>query len=70
MTTDDKALPFDHVRIGEETLTVEQFLALPTSERVRYVLHGGVEFLAGTNPVETAEALRALRDYAKAQQDP
>jgi hypothetical protein len=57
-------LPFDQVEIEGETVSVDDFLALPLFKRVRYVLAGGLRFLQSGAPVDQREALRALRERA------
>ena len=39
----------------------DRFAALPLQLRVRYLLEGHLRFFLGSEPVATAEALRALR---------
>ena len=71
MQTFEAALPFDRVVVvdgGLHTeLTVAAFLALPLAIRVRYVLHGGVEFFQGSTRVDRIKALGQLRVYQTAQ---
>jgi hypothetical protein len=56
------ALPFNRVVVGEtkRELSVDQFLALPLNERVRYVLSQHIAFYDGVAPVERSIALRSL----------
>jgi hypothetical protein len=39
----------------------DRFAALPLQLRVRYLLEGHLRFFLGSEPIPTAEALRALR---------
>jgi hypothetical protein len=59
-------LPFNQVIVntedGPRQLTVAQFTAIPLAERVRAMLEKRVEFLLDGQPVDTREALNALRE--------
>ena len=59
------ALPFDRVTVvlggAESRYSVGEFLALPLSERVKSILFGKLTFFANGEPVNTTEALNALR---------
>jgi hypothetical protein len=61
-------LPFDRVELSSEggtrALSVQQFCALPLAERLRAVLERRVRFFSGSQPVESREALKALRERA------
>jgi hypothetical protein len=61
-------LPFDRVSIRQGSLwvqlTVEAFLGLPLSERIRLVLSRSIEFYDGDKQVERGSALASLREAA------
>lgn len=57
-------LPFDHVRSEGEDWTVDEFLALPRSQRTRHMAGGQLEFTKQGYVVDREEALIALRAYA------
>jgi hypothetical protein len=67
----EDALPFDRVVVVDgrlhKELTVAAFLELPLALRVRYVLHGGLEFFQGNTPVDRVKALGQLRLYQTAR---
>jgi hypothetical protein len=71
MAAFEGALPFDRVVVVDDglprELTVAAFLALPLAVRVRYVLHGGVDFFRGNTPVDRMKALGQLRLYQTAR---
>ena len=58
-------LIFDRVLLntakGREELTVERFLALPLTTRVKHILTRSVEFYRGKEPVDQKAALASLR---------
>lgn len=56
-------LPFDTVVVaGQRRLTVDEFLGLALSERIRLVLGRKLTFLSNDRPVDTSIALRLLMD--------
>ena len=59
------ALPFDRIAVvigGSETrYSVGEFLKLPLSDRVKSILFGQIAFFSEGNPVNTKDALNALR---------
>lgn len=48
-------------RAGTHTISVEQFLAMPLSERVSHVLRGTARFFAGGRELDGKAALAAVR---------
>ncbi len=50
---------------GRDSLTVEQFFALPLHERIRFILQRQIEFFDGPIMVDRGEALRALSGWSK-----
>jgi hypothetical protein len=60
-----KELAFDRVLLttgkGREELTVETFLALPLTVRVKHILSRSVEFYRGKEAVDQKLALASLR---------
>jgi hypothetical protein len=57
-------LPFDEVKIDNQVVSVDEFLALPLFKRVRWVLAGDLEFLLHGEAVAQTDALRALRQHS------
>ena len=61
-------LPFDRVEMSSSTgtlvLSVQDFCNLPLAERLRVVLERRVKFFQGAEPVESRDALKALRERA------
>jgi len=59
-------VPFDRVTVKQgatlSQLSVDAFLALPLSERIRLVLSRAIEFYHGSQPVDRRVALASLRD--------
>ncbi|MBC7794631.1 MAG: hypothetical protein H7Z43_13080, partial [Clostridia bacterium] len=57
------ALPFDRVEVGDNKrlLDVKQFLALPMSERIGFILARKCAFYLGSQSVDSAVALKGLR---------
>ncbi|MCX4241428.1 hypothetical protein [Paraliomyxa miuraensis] len=53
---------------GPQSITVEEFLALPLSQRVSHVLRGTARFFAGGEEIEGKKALAAVWE-AKTQQE-
>ncbi len=56
-----ESVNFDQVKVGDDRLSVEHFLALPFVERVEHILSGNLEFFSNGQPVEPREALDSLR---------
>ena len=56
-------LPFDRIHIGEDKLTVEEFLRLPLHERVQHIVGSSLEFSLQGAPVSRRDALAALRNH-------
>jgi hypothetical protein len=61
-----KKTVFDRVILAREdgqrfVCTVEEFMAMPLHERIRYILGRDVEFYLGEEPIDRGVALRALR---------
>jgi len=58
-------LPFNEVVVttpsGSRLLTADQFSAIPLAERVRALLEKRVEFFQDGAPIDTRDALNALR---------
>jgi hypothetical protein len=63
-------LPFDRVVIGDQTYSVEEFLRLPLTTRVRHILRREATFLQGDTPVEATAALNGLRLVTAAEKTP
>lgn len=63
MSTTAKAAP-DRVLVREggveRELSITEFVGLPLTRRVRYLLAGEAEFFAGGSRLDTAEALRCV----------
>ena len=57
----DIQLPFDAVICGSDRYSVDDFLAISLSERVRLILSGALRFMDGFTEVERRIALQALR---------
>jgi hypothetical protein len=63
-------LPFNRVQVRFDAqsspalLSVAEFGAMPLTERVRAVLEKRVQFFQDEQPIETGEALKALRERA------
>jgi len=59
------ALPFDRITVviggTESRYSVGEFLKLPLSDRVKSILFGKIAFFADGKPVNTTDALNALR---------
>jgi hypothetical protein len=55
------SLPFDRVVLGGRTYSVNEFLEIPLSQRVRHILNREVTFLQGRSPVNASAALAGLR---------
>jgi hypothetical protein len=53
---------------GTRTISVEEFLALPLSERINHVLSGTARFFAKGEELDGKQALAAVR-AAKAEAD-
>jgi hypothetical protein len=62
--SDRKELPFDRVVVGDVTYSVEEFMQLPLTRRVRYILSREAEFFRGGIRVEATEALNGLGGQA------
>ena len=60
-------LPFDRIAIviggTESAYSVGEFLKLPLSDRVKSILFGKISFFLDGAPVNTTEALNALRTH-------
>jgi hypothetical protein len=56
------SLPFDRVVLGGRTYSVDEFLAIPLSQRVRHILNAEVTFFRAGSPVKASEALAGLRE--------
>ena len=58
------SVEFDSVRLtrngGVETLTRDEFLLIPLTHRVRYLLADAFEFFRSGEPVPPREALKSL----------
>ena len=65
-----EALPFDTVRVGEEEIRVQAFLALPLVKRLEVMLSGELVFLDNNEPIERSIALKALRARSVHRTDP
>lgn len=50
---------------GPRTLALTEFLALPLHERIRLNFERKLDFLAGANRVEPADALKSLMKAAR-----
>jgi hypothetical protein len=57
-----KELPFDRVVVGETTYSVQEFLQLPLTVRVRHILSREVAFFRGKARIEATRALNGLRE--------
>jgi hypothetical protein len=53
-------LPFDQVRVDNQTLSVDDFLALPVFKRVRFLLGGTLQLFRQGRPVAQTTELKAL----------
>jgi hypothetical protein len=56
---------FDRVVVGTVTYSVEEFLRLPLTVRVRHILSGEASFFRGGAPVDAMRALNGLRTQPK-----
>jgi hypothetical protein len=58
-------LPFDHVTVQEgqttRRLSVAEFLRTPLQDRVTWILERRLAFLRGDRPIDTKQALLAMR---------
>lgn len=58
-------LPFDRITVvlgaTKSEYLIGEFLKLPLSDRVKSILFGRITFFANDEPVNTTEALNALR---------
>jgi len=61
-----RSVPFDRITVGVGTAraeySVDEFLALPLSDRVKSILFGRISFFSNGEPVNTTVALNALRN--------
>jgi hypothetical protein len=66
---EESSLPFDRILFvgegGDRQLTIEAFLALPVSERVKHLLAKDICFLRGDLEVDRRLCLRALMRLAR-----
>lgn len=60
-----RRLPFDEILVaeldGRRSLTPDEFLAMPLHRRVAWLLERRLSFLSVGKPVDSREALTALR---------
>jgi hypothetical protein len=54
-------LPFDRIVLAGKTYSVDEFLEIPLSQRVRHILNCEVTFLRAGSPVKASHALAGLR---------
>ena len=67
----DGDLPFDRIAVvlggTESAYSVGEFLKLPLSDRVKSILFGKISFFMDGEPVNTTDALNALRTHGMAR---
>ena len=65
------ALPFDSIAIddvsGEQRLSVEEFLAVPLTTRVKWIMEKRLRFFSGATSVDRGLGLRSLMVAARQQ---
>lgn len=64
------SLPFDHVLVRGRKHTVDEFLEIPLSQRVKHLLNREVAFFQGDSPVNARFALSQLRNTVAASGKP
>ena len=64
-------LPFDSIAIddvsGEQRLSVEEFLAIPITRRVKWIMEKRLRFFMGGSSVDRGLGLRSLMSAARQQ---
>lgn len=64
-------LPFDSIAIddaaGEQRLSIEEFLAIPITTRVKWIMEKRLRFFQGTSAVDRGLGLRSLMVAARQQ---
>ena len=65
------ALPFDSIAIddvsGEQRLSIEEFLAVPITTRVRWIMEKRLRFFMGASAIDRGLGLRSLMVAARQQ---
>ena len=65
------ALPFDSIAIddvsGEQRLSIEEFLAVPITTRVKWIMEKRLRFFRGASVIDRGLGLRSLMVAARQQ---